>query len=93
MLEKAKTKLEKKAYKEAREDVIKSAVSEKAAVARCKMMTYVSKINQVADLREKADAVEKKATELASILGVTKEDKDQLFGDSFDLPHIREEAK
>lgn len=79
-LEKAKTKLEEKAYKDAREEVIADAVAEKQKEAMFEMKKYVEKVLQAKDLRETADEIEKEAKELADILGVTKEDKDQLFG-------------
>lgn len=78
-LEKAKTNLEEKAYEEARQEVIDSCVEQKAIDARAHMVNYVDMVNEVKSLREKADAIEKEAAELATVLGVTDEDKDQLF--------------
>jgi hypothetical protein len=71
-MEQPKTNLEKSACKQAKEEMIKSAIEEKSRVYRASMGEYINLEKSARDYRARAD-------ELAVKLNITEEEKKQLF--------------
>ena len=69
---KAETKLEKEALKKAKADVIEQAIKDKAEIYNVRMRDYISNV-------ENAKIYNNKVAELEKELGITKEEKENLF--------------